>query len=67
MELWNGDFVLGLGGPCYDIYVGVSRMGGGGRCGSSSRLGFGLAGGEVAVYRHDLTHSCHKHSKSFFF
>ena len=35
--------------------------------GPSSRLGFGLAEGEVGVYRYDLTYSCHKHGESYFF
>ena len=55
MELWNGDFVLGLGGSCYLILLcWVFLSGWGGRCGLSSRLGIGLAWGEVVMYRHDL-------------
>jgi len=34
--------------------------------GSSSRLGFGLAEGEIVVYRYDLSRSCHRYGRSYF-
>ena len=43
--------------------VGVGSVGGHQDSGSCSR---GAGGGEVVVYRHDLTHSCHRHGENCF-
>ena len=54
VELWNGVFVLGLGGSCYSIYVCFLGWVGVGSVGRDQDSGSGTRGAEVVVYRHDL-------------